>query len=570
MYSILLLGFATLGLSKIVTVDWDITWVPASPDGQKRAVIGVDGQWPPPVLEADVNDTIIANVRNSLGNETTGIHWHGMWQRGTNEMDGAGEITQCGIPPGSTFRYEFTAYPAGTYWYHSHEKGQYPDGLRAPMIIHDNSPDSPKAQSGANREIILPVSDWYHREIPDLLKEYLGPENRQGIMPEPDSNLLNDTTKPTVIDMKPGEKVYIRIVNMGALAFQYIQFDQHDFQVVAIDGVPGKLKPTTWKVVKITPGQRYDIVLTGLDSPSRNYAFAAQQAITDMKVWGILNYGQNFSVPGNFSVEKSITGDDFTLQPTTGEKILEPVDQRIVLDSRQLYIQGIGSRLSLGNDTYIAPETPSLYTALTTGAAATDPSIYGQTNAHILQPGSIVEIIMNSASNTSFDLGGVGHPMHLHGHTFQVVSRSDTKFDESTAVYSQTPMVRDTVNMAPSGSVAIRFRADNAGVWLLHCHLDFHLSAGMAAVMIEAPLQLQRSGIEIPSDHLAACRRQHVEPSGNCAGSRNLQDTASCHEFERHPSGALITGDRSKVAINATQIEPIRRRSRGTGVGWSA
>ncbi|KAK8153972.1 conidial pigment biosynthesis oxidase Abr1/brown 1 [Phyllosticta citrichinensis] len=557
MFSLLLLSFATLGLSKVVTLDWDITWVNASPDGHERAVIGINGQWPPPPLEVDVNDTIIANVRNSLGNETTGIHWHGMWQRGSNEMDGAGEITQCGIPPGSTFRYEFVAYPAGTHWCHSHEKGQYPDGLRLPMIVHDNSPESPKAQSGATREIILPVSDWYHDEIPYLLREYLGPENRQGIMPSPDSNLVNDTTRPTIIDMKPGEKVYIRIVNMGALAFQNIEFDQHDFQVVAIDGVP--VKPTTWKGLRITPGQRYDIVLTGLDKPSGNYAFAVQQAITRTKTLGILNYGGRRFVPNNFSVDESLAGDDFTLQPTTGEKILEPVDQRIVLDSRQLYYKDVGSRITLGNDSYIAPETPSLYTALTTGPAASNPFIYGQVNAYVLQPDSIVEIVINSASNTSLDLGGVGHPMHLHGHTFQVVSRSDTTFDESTAVWSETPMVRDVVNVAPSGSVVIRLKANNPGVWLLHCHVDFHLSAGMAAVMIEAPEQLQRSGIEIPSDHLAACRRQDITPSGNCAGSPRLLDTASCRQFERHPSGALITGDHSKVAN--TTLEPIRRRS---------
>lgn len=122
--------------------------------------------------------------------------------------------------------------------------------------------------------------------------------------------------------------------------------------------------------------------------------------------------------------------------------------------------------ITLGDDPYISPKTPSLYTALTTGQSASDPAIYGQVNGHVLQPGSIVELIVNSEARTAIDIGGVGHPMHLHGHTFQVVARSDGAFDEKTAVYSSNPMRRDTVNVAPAGSVAIRFRADNPGVWL--------------------------------------------------------------------------------------------------------
>lgn len=75
--------------------------------------------------------------------------------------------------------------------------------------------------------------------------------------------------------------------------------------------------------------------------------------------------------------------------------------------------------------------------------------------------------------------------------------------------------------------------------------------------MIEAPQQLQ--GLQIPSDHLDACRKDNITPSGNCAGSQNLQDTASCHQFERNPSGALITAD-SQSKVTNTTLEPIRRR----------
>lgn len=91
------------------TYDWNVTWVNANPDGmQERPVVGINGQWPLPVLNWTLGDRIIANVHNSLGNESTSIHWHGFFQNGTSEMDGAPGATQCGIPPGVTFTYNFT------------------------------------------------------------------------------------------------------------------------------------------------------------------------------------------------------------------------------------------------------------------------------------------------------------------------------------------------------------------------------------------------------------------------------------------------------------------------------
>ena len=70
----------------------------------------------------------------------TTMHWHGMWQNGTNEMDGVDAVTQCSFPPGTTFTYRFVAYPAGTHWYHSHDGVQYADGLSGPLIVMPKTP----------------------------------------------------------------------------------------------------------------------------------------------------------------------------------------------------------------------------------------------------------------------------------------------------------------------------------------------------------------------------------------------------------------------------------------------
>lgn len=91
-----------------VTYDWTATWVNAAPDGFVRPVIGIDGQWPCPKIEASVGDTVVVKLTNHLGNQTTGIHFHGVSQVSTNFMDGPSMATQCPLPPNMTMTYQFT------------------------------------------------------------------------------------------------------------------------------------------------------------------------------------------------------------------------------------------------------------------------------------------------------------------------------------------------------------------------------------------------------------------------------------------------------------------------------
>ena len=106
---LLLLSFATLIYSAVVTYDWELTWVDANPDGRLvRPVIGVNGEFPCPAIHVNLGDQLVVNVKNSLGNESTSLHWHGIHQEGANAMDGPTGATQCPIPPGSSFTYDFT------------------------------------------------------------------------------------------------------------------------------------------------------------------------------------------------------------------------------------------------------------------------------------------------------------------------------------------------------------------------------------------------------------------------------------------------------------------------------
>lgn len=104
-----LAAFSLQATAETVSLDWNITWVYANPDGMaNRPVIGVNGAWPPPLLNVTKGDRIEAKVTNGLGNTTTSIHWHGMYQNGTNYADGPPGVTQCEIPIGATVTYNFT------------------------------------------------------------------------------------------------------------------------------------------------------------------------------------------------------------------------------------------------------------------------------------------------------------------------------------------------------------------------------------------------------------------------------------------------------------------------------
>lgn len=104
----LLYSLIALSNGKIVEYDWAATWVYANPDGLHwRPVIGINHQWPCPTIKATKGDRVIIRLRNELGNQTTSLHFHGIHQRNSSAMDGASMVTQCPIPPGSLFTYNF-------------------------------------------------------------------------------------------------------------------------------------------------------------------------------------------------------------------------------------------------------------------------------------------------------------------------------------------------------------------------------------------------------------------------------------------------------------------------------
>jgi iron transport multicopper oxidase len=166
----------------------------------------------------------------------------------------------------------------------------------------------------------------------------------------------------------------------------------------------------------------------------------------------------------------------------------------------------------------VPPKVPTLYTAATTGEYNTDPVVYGGVHPFIVSYGDVVDIVVNNNDR-------VAHPFHLHGHHFQVLSRPATGAGNWTSAeqaaaaghgYNAVPPWRDTVVVMPKSHAVLRFLADNPGVYLFHCHIEWHVESGLSSTIIEAPERLR--GMPIPQDHVDACKKVGMPYEGNAGG----------------------------------------------------
>lgn len=162
---------------------------------------------------------------------------------------------------------------------------------------------------------------------------------------------------------------------------------------------------------------------------------------------------------------------------------------------------------------------PTLYSVATTGTDNTNPIIYGDVNPIIIGSGDIVDIVINN-------LDAAIHPFHMHGHQFQVLDRpsSNTGSYPGRPHFNPTPPKRDTVGVNANSYAVLRIKADNPGVFLFHCHIEWHVEMGLTATLIEGPEKLR--GKTFPPDHIANCQKQQIPTSGNAAGNANATDTS--------------------------------------------
>ena len=422
--------------------------------------------------------------------------------------------------------------------------GQYPDGFRGAFIVHD-----PKPPFQYDEEFTITLTEWYHRQMPDLLHEYQSAENLAagGHEPIPDSALINDSNNAQ-FKVLPNKTYLVHIACVGNWPGHTWVFDGHDMTVVEVDGVYIEPYTVGSKMLRIAPGQRTSVLIHTKPDASQNFAIWDTIDINMMFIYenrpipdgynpnvtAWLVYDESKPLPPPPVLHEFNFVDDLDFTPLDRQAALGPVDKQIVLDTFTAAIDGI-PRFVVNNHTYIPQDVPSLYTAKTIGKdLASNPEVYGQVNPFVVKYGEVVEIIINNYHNNL-------HPWHLHGHQFQVLQRTDVDggyFNGTIGDLGHPPVRRDTIMVQNYGHAVIRFKADNPGVWLLHCHIEWHVEAGLIATIIEAPETFEQ--VEAPpKDHLAVCAAYPDPSNGNAAGKQGLDLNGANTKVNTDNHGAM-------------------------------
>ncbi|MBW0499229.1 hypothetical protein O181_038944 [Austropuccinia psidii MF-1] len=528
----LLFVFGALALpahAAVVDLYWNITYVSANPDGLfQRTVIGINHTWPPPPITVESGDIIRMHAFNGLPDKPTTLHFHGMFFNRTNFYDGAMMVTQCGIPPGQEFIYVVnTTTQVGTYWVHAHSLGQYVDGLRAPVVV---LPQKSAVKPPYDDEFTVILSDWYHQQHSELLTSFMSQSNPMGAEPIPNSAIIyiaqNNTYRPNfnenaTIPFTPGKTYRLRVLNIGALGMFYFKIGGHQMSVIEVDGTD--VEPFPVKFLSLSVAQRYSVLVTAKNETNQNYQLVAN---LDPSMFDNVPDGLqlNYTSPIVYAASAPITStelfstfdmlDDFLFKPTVVQPILSKTRTIELNVFFSTFKNGI-NRGAFNNITFVPPKVP---TSMTVDSVQLDalknPIIYGkQTNAFVVDHLEVVELkILN------WDSGN--HPFHLHGHKFQIVDKQTT-ITSNAPVYSNAtltnPIRRDTIQIPGGGSASLRFVADNPGVWLFHCHIEWHLESGLATVVVVAPELVQKSH-PVPPFMKSQCDMMGISSSGNAGG----------------------------------------------------
>lgn len=457
--------------------------------------------------------------------------------------DGSAMVAQCPIGPGQTFVYQFTIAQSGTYWYHAHVGGQYIDGMRGPLTIRDAN--ALNNYGNIDTEYTLTLTDVYHVEAPFLINYFLSANNTSGAEPVPDSALINEAQN-VKFSVVPGKTYLFHIINMGALAGQYLQFDQHNMTVIEADGV--YTQPYQVSQLFVAVAQRYSVLVTALPTATQNFAIVSQ-FLTDMFDESVTPAGQNptctawlvYNSAGSLPAPFTLTPQPFS------DTVLVPWDQTPLYDSDNVQYTYLtvdfaqndwgSNRAMVNGQTYLSQKVPTFFTALTAPSTyQSNTQIYGQVNPQIIPYGAVIEIDLNNHDTRA-------HPFHLHGHQFQIISRAGNE-PMWPGLYTTpvSPMRRDVVVVYPGVSVTLRFVADNPGIWLFHCHTEFHVEAGMTATFIEGADVMVSRKPYIPNSHKTTCDGQNIPRTGNAGGnSVDWLDLSNANvEANQSYYGALI------------------------------
>ncbi|CAF9905675.1 hypothetical protein IMSHALPRED_003923 [Imshaugia aleurites] len=478
-----------------------------SPDGVNVSALLINGAFPAPLIEANWGDTITVNVCNNITGpeEGTALHWHGILQKTTPWFDGVPAVQQCPIPPGSCFTYSFLADLYGTSWYHSHYSAQYSAGLAGPMIIHGPSQVAYDYDLGP-----IMLSDWYHTPYLQNVEFILTPN----VSPIKSNNTLingkmnydcslvapGQTCVPNAglskFKFHSGKKHRLRLINSGAEGLQRFTIDGHNMTIIANDFVP--IQPYTTNVVTLGIGQRSDVIVEGIGKPDSAY-------------WMRSNITQHCSQADQPDALAVIYYEsaDTTVVPTTTAQIFD--DSSCGNDNLSLTIPYFPfpatSNPATTQDVVITgkPNGSEIFLFYMNGVSFRGnydhPVLILANQGNVSYPDDPEWNVYNFGDNSSVRIivqneFPAPHPMHLHGHNFNVLAEGVGTWD-GQIVHQQNTQRRD-VQLVQGGSasapgyIVLQYQTDNPGVWPFHCHIAWHVSTGLYINTIEQETLLQK------------------------------------------------------------------------------
>lgn len=516
---------------------WNITAGERRPDGVKKRVYLINGRFPGPTIEARQGDILMVEVTNALQDEGVSIHWHGLHQAGYQSMDGAVGFTQDPIKPGKTFVYRFQLPydQRGTFWYHAHDELQRGDGLYGGFIIHANGGDGVNSHGFGEfvYEQLFLIGDWYHRSSRQVMDWYWSVDSF-GNEPVPDSVLINgrgayDCSKavrarpvdcqqvaasnaPSIHVSRPG-RYRFRLVNVGSLAGFSMSFGDNNATLVTVDGgnLVNRSLATGNYVGVLHPGERADVLVDWLANDasihltldSSSFRYPNPALTTDLAL--PVTHTDRMDLlarphpPPQLIDLSNLSAPLKQPKPPRGRP-----DHTLVLyiNTEKLAHKGNLPTSSI-NHTSWRPQSPPL---LSLTRDQYDPYQFVP-YIHSPQRDPVwVDLVLNNLDDGP-------HPFHLHGYHFYVLARSvGSSYWGSWNAHAQaeppggplqldTPVRKDTVLVPRRGYAVLRFRADNWGVWALHCHVLWHMQGGMGMALevgkeaLPLPLPVDEPGV---------------------------------------------------------------------------
>lgn len=508
---------------KKVEYDLYVTDTMVNFTGKRRHAIAINGQIPAPILEFTEGDTAIIRMHNMMKMETS-IHWHGILL--PNKEDGVPYLTTSPVEAGKTYTFTFPLIQSGTYWYHSHTMLQEQSGLYGSIVIHPAQPE-PEL-----KEYVLLLSDWTD-ENPHQVLRYLkrggewyaikksalqsyGEAIAAGAfkdklkqewqrMPAMDVSdvyynkfLLKGQETNEFKDAKPGEIIRLRIINGSASTYFNLQYANSYMRIIAADGI--NVTPVNVNKLEIAIAETYDVLITVPESG------AAELRATSWDVTGYssayfgngpvikapdipkLNYFKMMKEMGGMNMKGMDMGNMQGMDMKNMNMPNDTASPKKEMDMNSM--EGMKMSDMAGMDMKMEMPGEFNYNMLRALHPTTLDSSLKPREVKLTLTGNMLryvwsfdfktlsvadKILIRKGERVRFVLTNntmMRHPLHLHGHFF--------RFMNAQGEYS--PM-KHTFDIKPMETVTIEFEANEQQDWFFHCHILYHMMAGMARIV---------------------------------------------------------------------------------------